>query len=108
MTAVTKGYDFIWQGKRFQVKANRPSGKFGSYITLVSKPRNLDWDELIWVLYNRHYEIEEAWQCDLQTYTEKLHNHNYLRPNHLREVAKYLFKSYEKFMPIGNKILKLL
>jgi len=25
-TAVQKGYDFIYQGKRYQVKANRPSG----------------------------------------------------------------------------------
>ena len=90
MTAVTKGHDFIWQGKKYQVKANRPSGKPGSSVTIISKPKNLEWDYLIWILYNRQYEIEEAWQCDVKTYTEKLHHNKYLRPNHLREIAERL------------------
>lgn len=28
-TAVQKGFDFIFKGKRYQIKANRPSGKKG-------------------------------------------------------------------------------
>jgi hypothetical protein len=38
-TAVAKGLDFEWSGNRYQVKANRPSGKPGSKVTLVPKPR---------------------------------------------------------------------
>jgi hypothetical protein len=51
-TAVAKGLDFEWSGCRYQVKANRPSGKPGSKVTLVPKPKNYDWDRLIWILYN--------------------------------------------------------
>ena len=57
-TAVAKGLDFEWSGCRYQVKANRPSGKPGSRVTLVPKPKNYDWDRLIWILYNVDYEIE--------------------------------------------------
>jgi hypothetical protein len=38
-TAVAKGLDSEWSGYRYQVKANRPSGKPGSRVTLVPKPR---------------------------------------------------------------------
>jgi hypothetical protein len=36
-TAVTRGTDFTHSGLRYQVKANRPSGKPGSFVTLVAK-----------------------------------------------------------------------
>ena len=35
-TAVSRGFDFTHRGKRYQVKASRPSGKPGSKVTLVS------------------------------------------------------------------------
>jgi hypothetical protein len=59
-TSVTKGYDFRFRDLRYQVKANRPSGKPGSPVTLVAKAHNYDWDKLIWILYDRNYEIQEA------------------------------------------------
>ena len=46
-TAVTRGCDFILNELRYQVKANRPSGKRGSFVTLVGKASNYDWDRLI-------------------------------------------------------------
>lgn len=46
-TAVSKGHDFVLDGKRYQVKANRPSGKPGSFVTLVAKANNYEWDYLI-------------------------------------------------------------
>lgn len=49
-TAVTRGSDFSHDGKRYQVKACRPSGKPGSTITKVPKASNDDWEILIWVL----------------------------------------------------------
>jgi hypothetical protein len=48
-TAVSRGSDFEFNGIRYQVKANRPSGKKGSTITNVPKARNYDWDRLIWI-----------------------------------------------------------
>jgi hypothetical protein len=48
-TAVTHGCDFILNGLRYQVKANRPSGRPGSFVTLVGKASNYDWDRLIWI-----------------------------------------------------------
>jgi hypothetical protein len=56
-----RGHDFEFKGQRHQVKANRPSGKLGSVVTLVPKAKNFDWDVLTWILYNKGYEIEEAW-----------------------------------------------
>lgn len=69
-TAVQRGHDFEFDGKRYQVKANRPSGKPGSVVTLVAKARNFDWDFLVWILYNKEYRIKEAWQWDVASYRE--------------------------------------
>lgn len=56
-TAVRKGSDFVYEGTRYQVKGNRPSGKPGSKITMVPKATNYDWDILIWIRYNEIYEV---------------------------------------------------
>jgi TonB family protein len=45
--AVSKGYDFLHDGLHYQVKANRPSGKPGSPVTLVAKAKNYEWDCLV-------------------------------------------------------------
>ncbi len=83
-TAVTKGTDFVKDGIRYQVKANRPSGKPGSLVTLVAKPKNTDWDILIWILYDREYQIQEAWRWSVAAYKEKLEALPHIRPKHLR------------------------
>lgn len=53
-TAVSKDVDFVFNGIRYQVTANRPSGKKGSPVTLVSQKkedkRPFGWDRLIWIL----------------------------------------------------------
>ena len=79
-TAVAKGLDFEWKGSRYQIKANRPSGKPGSGVTLVPKPKNYDWDYLIWILYDTQYEIEEAWQWDAASYQQCFHEKKRLSP----------------------------
>ena len=65
-TAVTKGFDFFYNEIRYQVTANRPSGKKGSKVTLVKqkteKKGPFGWDRLIWILYDGSYEIQEAWE----------------------------------------------
>ncbi len=83
-TACQPGYDFEFDGRRYQVKANRPSGKPGSPVTLVPKARNFDWDVLIWILYNKEYEIQEAWQWEVAAYREAFEMVKRLSPHHYR------------------------
>ena len=59
-TAVSKGDDFVYNNTRYQVKANRPSGKKGSFVTMVPKASNYEWDKLIWILYDSKYVMQEA------------------------------------------------
>lgn len=84
-TAVSKGHDFEYKGKKYQVKANRPSGKVGSNVTLVSKAKNYDWDYLIWILYNEKYEIQEVWQWDVAKYIEYFGEKDRLSPDDMRK-----------------------
>src|SRR6266542_4636144 len=84
-TAVTRGCDFICNGLRYQVKANRPSGKPGSFVTLVSKASNYEWDRLIWILYDRYFVIQEAWQWEVSEYREAFHVRNRLGPVDMRK-----------------------
>lgn len=83
-TSVQKGYDFEFNGARYQVKANRPSGKPGSFVTLVPKAKNYEWDFLIWILYSRQYEIQEAWHWGVSAYKKAFHNVTRLSPKHYR------------------------
>ena len=83
-TAVQKGYDFSYGGKRYQIKGNRPSGKPGSFVTWVPKATNYDWDCLVWVLYNRQYIIQEAWLWEVEAYQTAFHTVTRLSPAHHR------------------------
>lgn len=83
-TAVTRGTDFAFDGRRYQVKANRPSGKPGSFVTLVGKAKNYEWDFLIWVLYDRTFRIEEAWLWDVEVYRATFDSMKRLSPEHMR------------------------
>ena len=85
MTAVQRGYDFKFEGARYQVKGNRPSGKRGSTVTWVPKATNYEWDFLVWVLYNSSYEIEEAWLWDVTTYVAAFDSIKRLSPSHHRQ-----------------------
>jgi hypothetical protein len=83
-TAVTRGYDFEHKDCRYQVKANRPSGKPGSPVTLVGKARNFDWDKLIWILYDKNYVIQEAWEWTVEEYRSRFEVAKRISPNDLR------------------------
>lgn len=83
-TAVSKGHDFVHGGLRYQVKANRPSGKPGSKVTLVAKPKNYEWNRLVWILYDRMYCIEEAWLWDRDCYTGSFKDKKRLSPKDMR------------------------
>ena len=83
-TAVQKGFDFRYKGFRYQVKACRPSGKKGSFVTRVPKASNYDWDYLIWVLYNPAYQVQEAWLWDVGSYKRAFDAVERLTPAHMR------------------------
>lgn len=84
MTAVTRGVDFTFKGLRYQVKANRPSGKPGSLVTLVAKASNFAWDRLIWILYDRQFSLQEAWEWDREAYRAAFEPLGRLSPAHMR------------------------
>ena len=84
-TAVSKGTDFVFKDVRYQVKANRPSGKKGSFVTMVPKASNYEWDRLIWILYDKYYVIQEAWEWKVEDYKSAFHNIKRLSPNHYRK-----------------------
>ncbi len=83
-TAVTEGYDFKFGGCRYQVKANRPSGRRGSPVTLVAKAHNYDWDKLIWMLYDRGYTLQEAWEWNVDEYRIAFESRPRLGPKDMR------------------------
>jgi hypothetical protein len=84
-TAVNKGYDFVFNHTRYQVKANRPSGKPGSFVTKVPKASNYEWDKLIWILYDKKYLMLEAWEWNMKEYKLAFDNVKRLSPDHYRK-----------------------
>lgn len=83
-TAVSRGCDFIYNALRYQVKACRPSGKPGSKVTKVPEARNYDWDYLIWVLYDKNFVVQEAWQWEVAEYQAAFEGRSRLSPNDMR------------------------
>lgn len=95
-TAVSKGVDFVFKNTRYQVKANRPSGKKGSPVTMVPKASNYEWDKLIWILYDKNYVIQEAWEWNVEDYKLAFDDIKRLSPQHYRQGnCLYLKKSNE-------------
>lgn len=84
-TAVNKGSDFVYNHQRYQVKANRPSGKPGSKVTIVAKATNYLWDKLIWILYDKHYVMQEAWEWDVEKYKLEFDGKNRISPDDYRK-----------------------
>ena len=93
-TAVSKGADFVYRGIRYQVKANRPSGKPGSFVTMVPKASNYDWDRLIWILYDKNYVMQEAWEWQVNDYILAFNSIKRLSPYHYRK-GRCLYKRDE-------------
>ena len=90
-TAVIKGSDFVFKNTRYQIKANRPSGKKGSFVTIVPKAANYEWDRLIWILYDKNYVIQEAWEWEVEEYKDAFDAIKRLSPDHYRK-GRCLYK----------------
>ena len=84
-SVVSKGHDFVHEGLRYQVKANRPSGRDGSVVTWVKKPTQYAWDRLVWLHYDTGYVLQEAWLWTVDDFKAKLGLLNRLSPEHLRQ-----------------------
>lgn len=87
-TAVQKGFDFVFNRIRYQIKANRPSGKKGSKVNKVPEARNYNWDKLIWILYNKEYQIQEAWEWNVEDYKKNFDSKKRLSPDDMRKGNK--------------------
>ena len=83
-TAVARGADFTHEGRRYQVKGNRPSGRRGSRVTKVPKAKNYRWDYLIWIHYTTDYKIHEAWLWKVEDYKKAFDSLSRLSPDHMR------------------------
>lgn len=94
-TAVNKGNDFVFNNTRYQVKANRPSGKKGSFVTMVPKAANYEWDRLIWILYDKDYVIQEAWEWGVEEYKDAFDTIKRLSPEHYRK-GRCLYKKLKE------------
>ncbi|HCQ71944.1 MAG TPA: hypothetical protein DIT75_00835 [Rikenellaceae bacterium] len=84
-TAVAKGTDFVYKNIKYQVKANRPSGKKGSVVTMVPKASNYEWDRLVWILYDKNYVMQEAWEWHVEDYRLAFENKKRLSPKDYRK-----------------------
>ena len=83
-TVVRKGYDFKYKSNRYQVKGRRASGKPGSAVWRVPKPKNYEWDYLIFVHYTPEFEIQEAYLWDVETYKAEFDSVSLVTPKLLR------------------------
>lgn len=85
-TAVRKGGDFRKGETDYQVKGNRPSGKPGSKVSLAFKrPRNYNWDRLIWVLYDKEFHLVEAWEHSRDEFRRRFGSKKLIRPDDMRK-----------------------
>lgn len=89
-TAVSKGHDFIFNNIRYQIKAHRPSGKKGSFITNAGKARNYDWDKLIWIRYDQNFNMLEAWCWDKNIYFDFFDQNKRISPADMRKGIKLI------------------
>ena len=84
-TAVAKGTDFIYKNIKYQVKAKKKKKKKGSFVTMVPKATNYEWDRLIWILYDKNYVMQEVWEWYVDDYKMAFENKKRLSPKDYRQ-----------------------
>ncbi len=55
---------------------------------MASRATNYDWDCLIWALYDKNYNLLEAWQWDRESYIEHFESKKRLSPEDMRKGIK--------------------
>jgi hypothetical protein len=88
-SSVGRGHDFVFTNKRIQVKANRPSGRPGSSVWNAGPKAKTDgWDILVYILYDKDYVVQEAYQFDCDTYKKLFSNKKSLLLEDMRKGNK--------------------
>jgi len=83
---VGRGHDFVFENKRIQVKANRPSGRPGDAVWNAGPKVKTDgWDILIYILYDKDYVRQEAYGFDCDTYERLFSDKKLLRLDDMRK-----------------------
>lgn len=60
------------------------SGKPSSFVTRVAKASNHDWDKSVWLLYDRLYALQEAWEWNATAYQQAFHEQAHVRSPDMR------------------------
>ncbi len=103
-TGVTRHFDFIHEGRRYEVTGNRPSGKKGSKVSKVGDKLKKDCDFIVWILYDPCYVMEEAWEFATENYKRMFENVAHLRPPHMR-LGHRLHPSRDALLARGKPIV---
>jgi len=86
---VGRGHDFVFKNKKIQVKANRPGGRPGDAVWNAGPKVKTDgWDILIYILYDKGYVAQEAYQFDCDEYERMFSNRTSLRLEDMRKGNK--------------------
>lgn len=83
VSQVRKGFDFEFQGVRYQIKADRIGPGRGE-PSANRKPSNWCWDKFIWIKYNDIFHPLEAWLWNVKDFRERFENFKSVRPKQLR------------------------
>ena len=67
-----------WQ-KRYGV-APQITTAISEYDAARTAQKN-EWNCLIWILYDKHYVMQEAWQWDVEPYRQEFDKQNRLSPD---------------------------
>lgn len=51
---------------------------------MVPKASNYEWDRLIWILYDKNYVMQEAWEWNVEDYKMAFENKDRLSPEDYR------------------------
>jgi hypothetical protein len=69
-TPSSREFNFIYREKRYRVQGKRRFSDRPGSTAIHRKPANYEWDYFIWILYNKSYEIEEAYLWEVAAYKE--------------------------------------
>ncbi len=88
-SSVSRGHDFVFENKKIQVKANRPSGLPSSNVwNAGKKTKKIGWDILIYILYDKDYVMREAYKFDRNLYERMFSNKESLRLEDMKKETR--------------------
>lgn len=101
------GYDILFKGKKYLVKGGRRIGENISTISPMDKPKNKNWDYLIWILYDQEFKVLEVWQWENKVFYKKFQNKTRITADKMR-TGKYLYINDDMKQEFEFMVLKKL